>query len=218
MDADCTYLKPFFSSPDIPVPAARLDLVHRLGAVVALLLISGQYPTPLDPAILQFFIHEANLHLLHPAFDDLSAFNSHFISIHDTTANCAIYRQRDLATHLSLGPNVLYASTLGPADPQCQEWVAFRSGFNLPCINGFTFPSAVRAVEGGSEAFLSDVATSFISTPEAYIETLQFLTPPSGALGLRVFLSVSVLSLLKRISASESLKHLPASFRALAFS
>ncbi|KAF7367803.1 hypothetical protein MSAN_00844500 [Mycena sanguinolenta] len=210
-------LRPLFASPDVPLSPSMVQLLRRFGAVVALLLISGRWPTPLDPAVLQYFIHGGNLHALHPTFigewhprlrqrllelldlgpdADLTAFGSDFATYLD--ADASVYRERDLNTHLALASQFLYKATIGTADPKHPCWVAFREGFDLRCAGtDFTFPKASHFVsfsfssahrrssmpnvsKGGSEAFLSVSASSFISSADVFLAGARFVNP-SGA-------------------------------------
>jgi hypothetical protein len=57
-----------YSSSDIPVPIARLEQVERLGATASMLMIQGQYPAPIDPAVFQYAIHDCDLRSLHRGF------------------------------------------------------------------------------------------------------------------------------------------------------
>ncbi|KAF7363705.1 hypothetical protein MSAN_01028300 [Mycena sanguinolenta] len=188
-------LRPLFVSPDVPLSPSTVQLLRRFGAVVALLLISGRWPTPLDPAVLQYFIHGGNLHALHPTFIgewhprlrqrllelldlgpdvDLTAFGSDFATYLD--ADASVYRERDLNTHLALASQFLYKATIGTADPKHPCWVAFREGFDLRCAGtDFAFPKA-----RGSEAFLSISASSFISSADVFLAGARFVNP-SGA-------------------------------------
>ncbi|KAK6992846.1 hypothetical protein R3P38DRAFT_3224689 [Favolaschia claudopus] len=188
-------LRPLFTSTDIPVPASRLDIVRRLGAVTALLLISGRWPFPLDPSIFQYLIHGGNLHALHPSFvgewhpslrqrllslidlgpdADLHPFESDLATYLDSSAT--VYRRRDLATHLAIPPLLLHIAILGTASPP--YWAAFKAGFDLPCPrNDFTFSKMIKRFQGGSEAFLSLCNTSFISDAEVFLNSVNFLTP-----------------------------------------
>ncbi|KAF7360591.1 hypothetical protein MVEN_00790500 [Mycena venus] len=195
-------IRPLFTSPDIPVPASRLEQLRCLGAVTALLLISGQWPAPFDPAIFQFLTHGANLHSLHPTFvgewhprlrrllldlielgpnDSLAPFESDLVNYLDT--NASHYRERDLATHQALPPLILYTATLGPASFKRPEWIAFHDGFELKCPrSGFTFPRMVKLFNGGSEAFLSVLASSYISDADVFLSAARFLTPNNTTL------------------------------------
>ncbi|KAJ7937922.1 hypothetical protein B0H13DRAFT_2302393 [Mycena leptocephala] len=190
-------LRPLYSSPDIPVPAARLELLERVGATAALLLVQGQYPAPLDPAIFQFYIHGGNLHALHPSFmgewhpnrrqdinnwlalgihDDITPFQSLLINHLNTSP--AAFQTRSLEVHLAVAPDLLYRSTLGSANFQHPEWQAFSKGFDLRCANGFTFPSTIQRFQGGSEAFLSLISSSYMSGPNDLLSNVEFVMPP----------------------------------------
>jgi hypothetical protein len=86
------------------IPEQRLLGCAKLGALTALLLIQGHCPSPLDPLILQYFVHDKNFHSLSPTFvgewhpnlrttildwieaghsGNISSFHSHFASYLD---------------------------------------------------------------------------------------------------------------------------------------
>ena len=86
------------------VPAARKLDMAVLGATVALCLLHGFSAAPLDPLLLDFFIHDCNIHVIcptlladwHPAIKrvitdwidlgpdgDAGPFQSHFASYHN---------------------------------------------------------------------------------------------------------------------------------------
>jgi hypothetical protein len=90
------------------VPASRKRSLAILRALSALLLLHGLAPTPLDPVLLHFFVHECNLHSIHPQFlsewhpelchtikewirigpsGDVRPFESHFCTYHDSTVS-----------------------------------------------------------------------------------------------------------------------------------
>jgi hypothetical protein len=52
----------------IPASAQRLVEAKRLGAICGLLMVFGQSPTPISPAIFQYIVHGGNLHSLRPSF------------------------------------------------------------------------------------------------------------------------------------------------------
>ncbi|KAJ7468521.1 hypothetical protein FB451DRAFT_1400897 [Mycena latifolia] len=191
-------LRSHFPSADNPreVPVARLEKLRQFGTVSAMLMVEGQYPGRLDPAIFQFNIHGCDIHSLHPAFisewhpghrldvsnflqlppdADPTEYQSLFISHLNSEASA--YQVRDNETHQWLACAFLCNPLLGIPNPQHPEAVAFRQGFELHCRNGFTLPSAIRRFEGGSETFLSSIATSFISDPGTLISNLDFTTP-----------------------------------------
>ena len=86
------------------IPRSRLRNLSVLGAITSLCLIHGMSPMPLDPVLLQFFVHDCDLASLHPAFiaewhaeikqtitawletgslGDISQFQQHFATYHD---------------------------------------------------------------------------------------------------------------------------------------
>ncbi|KAJ7015854.1 hypothetical protein C8F04DRAFT_1204945 [Mycena alexandri] len=190
----------FSMDSPIPIPVARLTAFQRLGAICGLLFIFGHLPPSLSPAIFQYLIHEGNFHSLHPAFigewypelralilawldldpedENLSAFQQHFVTFHNTTAST--FRLHDLPTHLALAVTMLFKAVLGPHSFNHPEIQCFALGFRLNCRNGFNLPAAIRNFEGGSEPFLSLIATSAITSVESLLSHLQ-LAAPSGA-------------------------------------
>lgn len=52
----------------LSIPASRLIAAKRLGAICALMMVFGQSPMLLSPAIFQYLIHDGNFNSLHPAF------------------------------------------------------------------------------------------------------------------------------------------------------
>ena len=48
------------------IPDARKCDLSILGAAIAICLIRGMSAAPLDPVLLHFFIHECDLHSIHP--------------------------------------------------------------------------------------------------------------------------------------------------------
>lgn len=55
-------------SPHFNISATRLEALSVLGALTGLMLVYGVAPTPLSPALIQFFLHGCDLHSLTPAF------------------------------------------------------------------------------------------------------------------------------------------------------
>ena len=49
-------------------------------------------------------------------------------------------RDRDQVSHEALAGEMLHRSVVGAEPPSHPELRAFRSGFNLTCRNGFSFP------------------------------------------------------------------------------
>jgi hypothetical protein len=103
------------------VPPTRLLERKRLGAICGLLMINGQYPGRISPAIFQYLIHGSNFHSLNRTFigewfpnlrtlllafhaagpeGDLSPFQSHFVTYHDVEVShfpIYIYYDRSLS-------------------------------------------------------------------------------------------------------------------------
>lgn len=93
-------------SPHFDISATRLEALSILGALTGLMLVYGVAPTPLSPALIQFFLHGCDLHSLTPAFiqewfpslyrtlmdwnaissssgDSIEVFDAHFQLFHD---------------------------------------------------------------------------------------------------------------------------------------
>ncbi|KAJ7088384.1 hypothetical protein B0H15DRAFT_885773 [Mycena belliarum] len=183
----------FTISSSAIIPHARITDWKRLGAVCALLLISGQWPGNLSPALFQYLIHAGNFHSLHRTFigewfpelralimsfletgpdGNLSEYAAHFATFHNTEV--AAYRGRTLEVHVGLAVEMLFKAVLGGTTFDHPELSSFYAGFLLPCRNGFTLPNAIRNFQGGSEAFLSLRASSFISSADCVLPHLQF--------------------------------------------
>ncbi|KAF7348848.1 hypothetical protein MVEN_01404800 [Mycena venus] len=181
----------------VPVPAQRLTEAKRLGAICGLLMVFGQSPAPISPAIFQYIVHGGNLHSLPPSFisewfselrlqllefhamgpdDDLTPFQSHLITYLNVEASA--FQPRDLATHLSLGVVLLFRPTLADTTFDHPELKSFAEGFLLPCRNGFNLGEAIRNFEGGSDAFFSLIATSYISSADSVLPNIQPIAPP----------------------------------------
>ncbi|KAH9950526.1 hypothetical protein B0H21DRAFT_686429, partial [Amylocystis lapponica] len=164
------------------VPLARIRNLKKLGAVCALMLIIGQTPDPLGPAIFQFLVHGCDLHALHPTFigewhpnlrktlldwnamdhtGDVSRFEHHFATFHDYEASSVA--GRDQAEHAAYAAEMLYRALIGPASYRHPQWQAFLYGLHLPCRNGFDFLQVPKSFAGGSEVFFSMIWTSYIS-------------------------------------------------------
>lgn len=47
------------------IPASRLRAMEKLGAVSALMMMSGQCPTPFDPLLFHYIVHSCDLRSLH---------------------------------------------------------------------------------------------------------------------------------------------------------
>ncbi|KAJ6551624.1 hypothetical protein B0H19DRAFT_1073286 [Mycena capillaripes] len=158
-------------------------------------------PAPISVAIFQYLINNCNLHsvsqtfigewfpelrhflltlLATPETDDLRPFQSHFINVLGIEASA--FRNRDRDTHLGLAVNILFKATIANATFDKPELQAFRTGYLLSCRNGFTFPNAVRNFQGGSETFLSVVATSYISSADSVLAVIDTVNPTNHAM------------------------------------
>ncbi|EDR07311.1 uncharacterized protein LACBIDRAFT_299099 [Laccaria bicolor S238N-H82] len=167
------------------IPEQRLVGCAKLGALTALMLIQGHCPSPLDPLILQYFVHDKNFHSLTPTFvgkwhpnlrtaifdwveaghsGNISHFHSHFASYLDLEV-CSI-GPRTEASHGAFIPQILYQTVFGPHPPFHPEWKAFYKGFKLSCRNGFSFLSVPKSFNGGSETFFSLLWTSQVKSYE----------------------------------------------------
>ncbi|KAK7016895.1 hypothetical protein R3P38DRAFT_3202196 [Favolaschia claudopus] len=195
-------LRTLFSSgsSSFPVPAARIQGFARLGALCGLQHVYGQAPQSISVAIFQYIINHCNLDALSQQFcgewfadlrhlilsflatpetEDLRAFQAHLVTFHNVDP--AAYRIRDLATHRALGVNMLYRPTVANDTFDKPELAAFRDAYLLPCRNGFTLGWAIRNFEGGTETFLSVVATSHISSADTLLAVLDIVNPPNLA-------------------------------------
>lgn len=102
---------------------------------------------------------------------------------------------RDLSTHAAIAVSLLYKATVATTTFDNPEIQSFRDGLLLPCRNGFNLRDvsvalqmaekllialqAIRNFEGGSEAFLSLIATSYISSADSLIPHIEFTAPPA---------------------------------------
>ncbi|KAJ7178259.1 hypothetical protein C8R46DRAFT_1346449 [Mycena filopes] len=185
----------------IPIPATRLAAFQRLGALCGLLFIFGHLPPSLSPAVFQYIIHDGDFHSLHPSFigewypalralilawlamapedQNLEAYRTHFAVFHNAPASA--FRFRDLATHLALAVTMLFRAVLGPNSFNHPELQRFIRGFRLDCRNGFNLPAAIRNFEGGSEPFLSLIATTAILSADSVLPHLHPTSPTNIA-------------------------------------
>ncbi|KAJ7482729.1 hypothetical protein FB451DRAFT_121952 [Mycena latifolia] len=186
--------------PPAAIPAGLLVAIKRFGSVCGLLMVYGQWPGAISPALFQYMfqymVHAGNLHSLRPSFvgewypelrltlldflslgpdADLERFRSQLVSYLDTEP--AVYRTRTLSTHLAIGVMLLFKATMGVDTFSHPELMAFYEGFRLPCRNGFSLDHAIRNFEGGSETFLSLVATSAISSANSLLPHIQITNP-----------------------------------------
>ncbi|KAJ7149912.1 hypothetical protein C8R46DRAFT_915441, partial [Mycena filopes] len=184
-----------------PIPATRLAAFQRLGALCGLLFIFGHLPPSLSPAVFQYIIHDGDFHSLHPSFvgewypalralilawlamapedQNLEAYRTHFAVFHNAPASA--FRFRDLATHLALAVTMLFRAVLGPNSFNHPELQRFIRGFRLDCRNGFNLPAAIRNFEGGSEPFLSLIATTAILSADSVLPHLHPTSPTNIA-------------------------------------
>ncbi|KAF8157367.1 hypothetical protein K438DRAFT_1861757 [Mycena galopus ATCC 62051] len=188
------------TSSSLLVPASRLLGFKRLGAICALHHIFGQSPDSISPAIFQYIIHRCNLDAITPAFTsewfpelshllrtfletsetgDLRPFQTHFVSFHGVEVSA--FRTRDLATHQGLAVNMLFKPTIANNTFEHPELQSFRLGYLFRCgaNDAFDLPYAIRNFEGGSEPFLSLVATSSISSADSVLGLLDVANPPN---------------------------------------
>ena len=63
----CTVHAAYPLSDPRRIPGARLRQLEKLGALCALMMMSGQCPAPFDPLVFHFLVHECNLDSLHEA-------------------------------------------------------------------------------------------------------------------------------------------------------
>ncbi|KAH8105799.1 hypothetical protein DFH11DRAFT_1518335 [Phellopilus nigrolimitatus] len=164
------------------VPNSRIQDLRVLGALCALMLILGQAPSPFDPCMFQFIVHDCKLQSLNEALvgawhpeirrtvldwnaagpeGNIAPFAAHFLTYHNQDPS--VYQERDMDSHNAIASEMLYKAILGPEMHLHVEWQAFMAGFRLSCRNGFSFPTAVKLFPGGSDAFLNIVWTSRIA-------------------------------------------------------
>ncbi|KAF8173862.1 hypothetical protein K438DRAFT_1850161 [Mycena galopus ATCC 62051] len=190
------------TSSSLLVPASRLLGFKRLGAICALHHIFGQSLDSISPAIFQYIIHRCNLDGITPAFTsewfpelshllrtfletsetgDLRPFQMHFVSFHGVEVSA--FQMRDLATHQGLAVNMLFKPTIANNTFEHPELQSFHLGYLFCCgaDDAFDLPYAIHNFEGGSEPFLSLVATSSISSADSVMALLDVVNPPTLA-------------------------------------
>ena len=96
---------------------------------------------------------------------------------------------------MARAPEILYYAIFGPEPPFHPEWKAFIQGFALKCRNGFTFLDVSfffptvddtvlkvlqipKAFEGGSEAFISLLWTSAVTSYDSIRDHSIIQRPP----------------------------------------
>ncbi|KAJ7621563.1 hypothetical protein DFH06DRAFT_772897 [Mycena polygramma] len=192
---ECLTLRTLFPA-SIPVPRQRLVEAKRLGAICGLLMVFGQFPAPISPAIFQYIVHGGNFHSLHEGFvgewwpglraallqliamgpeQDLTELQSHLITWLD--AEVSTYQDRDLVTHQALGVVMLFKPTLADTTFDHPVLKAFAGGLLLPCRNGWDFGQAIRDFEGGSDTFFSLIATTRITSADSIVPHLESVGP-----------------------------------------
>ncbi|KAJ7186598.1 hypothetical protein C8R46DRAFT_1024634 [Mycena filopes] len=195
-EEDCLLVRTMFPA-SIPIPPSRLAELRRLGAICGLLLVFGQFPAPISVAIFQYIFNHGNFHSLRSSFvqewfpqlaallaefqalsptDDLTAFQPHLVTHLNIEASA--FNHRDLSMHQRLAVMMLYRPIIAEVAFDQQELCVFAESVLLPCRNGFNLGKAVRNFEGGSETFLSLVATSYISSPDSLLPHLESPTQP----------------------------------------
>ncbi|KAJ7828177.1 hypothetical protein B0H13DRAFT_2373352 [Mycena leptocephala] len=142
---------------------------------------SRALPSVMSPALFQYLIHDGNFHSLNPSFigewfPALRALILAWLAL-DPEDQDLTFRFRDLLTHRAFPITMLFRATIATATFDHPEMRSFRDGFFLPCRNGFNLPSAIRNFQGGSETFLSLVATSHISSADSVLPHLEAINP-----------------------------------------
>ncbi|KAJ7015776.1 hypothetical protein C8F04DRAFT_1205158 [Mycena alexandri] len=154
-EGDCLLIRTMYLT-SMPIPLSRLIELRWLGAVCGLLLVFGQFPVPISVSIFQYIFNHSNFHSIRRSFvqewfpqlatlltefqslapsDDLTAFQSHFISHFNIEASA--FHDCDLATHQHLTVMMLYKTTIAEAAFDQPELRVFAEGVLLPCCNGF---------------------------------------------------------------------------------
>ncbi|KAJ7103713.1 hypothetical protein C8R43DRAFT_963836 [Mycena crocata] len=144
--AICT-LYPLSSS----ILPGRLVDATRLGAICGLLMVFGQCPGQISPAIFQYLIHNGNFASLRAPFigewfpeicntllellaktpdDDLSQFAPQLLTYLDMEVSA--FNGRGLTGHLALGVNLLHKSTLGNSTFDKPELRQFATSMAAP--------------------------------------------------------------------------------------
>ncbi|KAJ7886334.1 hypothetical protein B0H13DRAFT_2666706 [Mycena leptocephala] len=157
----------------IPAPAQRLIEAKRLGAICGLLMVFGQSPTPISPAIFQYIVHGGNLHSLRPSFisewfRDLRLFLLEFHEMGPEDDLTPL--QSELIAFLDQQPStfqtlLLFRPTLADTTFDHPELKSFAEGFLLPCRNGFDLGKAIRNFEG---AIVPPMLSTYIGTLRDY--------------------------------------------------
>ncbi|KAK7439179.1 hypothetical protein VKT23_017669 [Stygiomarasmius scandens] len=156
------------------IPPSRKDAMGVLGAMVAIMLLYGQDPYPLSPAIIQFLVY-TKLYAELVCFQevgpqgDITSFVP-FLSSY-TTLDVATLKDRTGPFHESIAALILYQATIGLEPPMHPEIQAFIRGFRLQCRGAtemFDFAKAICCgFKGGSAGFLSQLSLSHISSYES---------------------------------------------------
>ncbi|KAE9393326.1 hypothetical protein BT96DRAFT_999572 [Gymnopus androsaceus JB14] len=175
------------------VSRRRLDDLEDLGSLVALNLIYGFPPIPLNPLLLEYLLNEGDINSLskdkvlryfpdlanllsawvdmsHTDSLDGNLFGPHFATYHDL--QISTLSQRDAETHRVMAFRMLHNSVIGKLGIDCQELQAFLKGFRLPVPGGLTFPEIARSYLYGSGAFIAK-AYNFIETFEDLSSNLE---------------------------------------------
>ncbi|KAF6762168.1 hypothetical protein DFP72DRAFT_1061446 [Ephemerocybe angulata] len=186
------------TSPSM-IPSRRLTSLGKLGAICALMMLSGQCPAPFNPLLFHYIINHCDLHSLHPALvgawhpelcadirrwnelgptGDISSFQSHFSTFWNS--ELSPYRERDEASHKQIAAEMLFRAVIGSTPPSHEEFRAFIAGFSLPVPGqNLSLTSAVRDFQGGSEAFLNLVWASLVG-PDRMMNILHIRSTPRG--------------------------------------
>lgn len=108
-DGHCSLATTQSMSTAHSIPASRIHAMEVFGGITAMSLLRGVSASPLDPVVLHFFIHDCNIHSIHPQLlgewhptlkqtiagwlhigphGDISAFRDHFATYHDLQVRC----------------------------------------------------------------------------------------------------------------------------------
>ncbi|KAF7311810.1 hypothetical protein MIND_00191500 [Mycena indigotica] len=140
------------------VSAARKASMGAFGCVTALMLVHQMAPTPLIPGIILLPVCRFDMRCftrsfvqqLHPELaadidrvkdaghaGSLSASGSHFFSFH-SDVQLALFNQRTEPQHEALLSEMVLRGIVGDQSPDGPESVAWYSGLNSLCSNGFS--------------------------------------------------------------------------------
>ncbi|KAF8806703.1 hypothetical protein BYT27DRAFT_7101798 [Phlegmacium glaucopus] len=122
------------------IPHTCIQAVKILGALCAMLLISGICPDPFNPLLFLFIIYKFNIHSL-----DCEAVGKWYSELRQTIDSwLAVGASGDvtpfrnifcsyLNMDVTYAPEILHAAIIGPEPPSHPEIQSFAKGFSLSC-------------------------------------------------------------------------------------